>query len=100
MPTVTPKSTTPLVWVQRLSMRALECTVNAGELARDAANRWLDNLEALRDWANKQFGGRETELDSFFEQVTGFPCTFRCDNHVDHAGWVLQRLGVHRLIID
>lgn len=43
--------------------------MNAGELARDAANRWLDNLEALRDWAKKQFGGREGELDSFFEQV-------------------------------
>ena len=50
-------------------MYLVSTTVNAGELARDAANRWLDNLEALRDWAKKQFGGREGELDSFFEQV-------------------------------
>lgn len=42
---------------------------NGVEVAREAANRWLDNIEALRDWAKKQFEGREADVDAFFEQV-------------------------------
>lgn len=39
------------------------CTVS-----RDSANRWLDNLYSLKQWCNKKFAGRETELDQFFEE--------------------------------
>lgn len=35
---------------------------------RDSANRWLDNLYSLKQWCNKKFSGRETELDNFFEE--------------------------------
>ena len=35
---------------------------------RDSANRWLDNLYSLKQWCNKKFSGRETELDKFFEE--------------------------------
>ena len=33
----------------------------------EAANRWLDNLHALKGWARKRFEGHGAELDAFFE---------------------------------
>jgi hypothetical protein len=40
----------------------------AALLARDAANRWLDNTHSLKQWCGKQFQGRESEVDKFFEE--------------------------------
>lgn len=40
----------------------------AATVSRDSANRWLDNLQALKDWAGKKFSGRERELEGFFEE--------------------------------
>jgi hypothetical protein len=36
--------------------------------ARAAANRWLDNVHALKAWCAARFEGREAELDAFFEE--------------------------------
>lgn len=40
----------------------------ASKLARDAANRWLDNTHSLKQWCGKQFQGREQEVAKFFEE--------------------------------
>lgn len=48
---------------QRFQAMKEACTVT-----RDSANRWLDNLYSLKQWCNKKFSGRETELDKFFEE--------------------------------
>lgn len=42
-------------------------------VAREAANRWLDNLLALEAWCKKKLAGRENEVSTFFEQ-SGFSC--------------------------
>mmetsp|Transcript_13883 Transcript_13883/g.24329 ORF Transcript_13883/g.24329 Transcript_13883/m.24329 type:complete len:207 (-) Transcript_13883:1095-1715(-) len=38
------------------------------ELAKDAANRWLDNIQAMWSWAKKQFPDKQQGLESFFEE--------------------------------
>eukprot|EP00201_Polytomella_parva_P006685 CAMPEP_0175082830 /NCGR_PEP_ID=MMETSP0052_2-20121109/26985_1 /TAXON_ID=51329 ORGANISM="Polytomella parva, Strain SAG 63-3" /NCGR_SAMPLE_ID=MMETSP0052_2 /ASSEMBLY_ACC=CAM_ASM_000194 /LENGTH=188 /DNA_ID=CAMNT_0016354093 /DNA_START=148 /DNA_END=714 /DNA_ORIENTATION=+ len=40
----------------------------ANDLAKDAANRWLDNLFSLKSWCKKRFVGKEAELATFFEE--------------------------------
>jgi hypothetical protein len=41
----------------------------AGAQATAAANRWLDNVYALKAWCAARFGeGRGAELDGFFEE--------------------------------
>lgn len=45
-----------------------EAMRNAAEIARDASNRWLDNLYALKSWAKKRFEGNEHAVDEFFQQ--------------------------------
>jgi Mnd1 HTH domain/Leucine zipper with capping helix domain len=40
----------------------------AAVVARESANRWLDNLYSLKQWCNKKFPGREGEVDKFFEE--------------------------------
>eukprot|EP01025_Chloroclados_australasicus_P005548 TRINITY_DN1170_c0_g1_i1.p6 TRINITY_DN1170_c0_g1~~TRINITY_DN1170_c0_g1_i1.p6 ORF type:complete len:208 (+),score=28.57 TRINITY_DN1170_c0_g1_i1:2013-2636(+) len=37
------------------------------EKAKEAANRWLDNIDTLQKWCKKQFPGMETELSQFFQ---------------------------------
>ena len=39
------------------------------QIACDAANRWLDNLEALRGWLRKRFEGKGPEIDELFREV-------------------------------
>ncbi|KAL6764781.1 putative MND1 domain-containing protein [Haematococcus lacustris] len=36
--------------------------------ARDAANRWLDNIHCLMSWSKKQFQGQEESLNGFFAE--------------------------------
>ncbi|KAI8465984.1 MAG: putative MND1 domain-containing protein [Monoraphidium minutum] len=38
------------------------------QLAKEGANRWLDNTYALQSWCRKKFCGNEAALDSFFEE--------------------------------
>jgi hypothetical protein len=40
----------------------------ASNIARDSANRWLDNTYALKQWCEKTFQGREKEVAKFFEE--------------------------------
>ncbi|KAK9805994.1 hypothetical protein WJX73_002102 [Symbiochloris irregularis] len=35
-------------------------------IARDSANRWLDNLEMLKSWCRKRFEGMDQQLDEYF----------------------------------
>eukprot|EP00775_Hariotina_reticulata_P013522 gene13522-13647_t len=35
--------------------------------AREAANRWQDNVFALQSWCRKKFEGREGDVDTFFK---------------------------------
>ena len=46
----------------------IEVLKEATVVARDSANRWLDNTHTLKDWCRKQFSGRDQEVESFFEQ--------------------------------
>lgn len=46
----------------------LEAVREASELAKDAANRWLDNCFNLRAWMEARFEGRGEEVRAFFEQ--------------------------------
>ena len=48
--------------------RKLEAVAEAAELAKDAANRWLDNCFNLRAWMEARFEGRGEEVRAFFEQ--------------------------------
>ncbi|GMH32743.1 hypothetical protein BSKO_00577 [Bryopsis sp. KO-2023] len=45
----------------------VKAMVEACGVAKDAANRWLDNLYGVESWAKKQFQGREDELKKFFQ---------------------------------
>ena len=45
-----------------------EAMKEAAGVARDAANRWLDNTHALQQWCQKSFAGREKEVAKFFEE--------------------------------
>ena len=38
-------------------------------MARDSANRWVDNVEALRDWLLRRFEGHEEQLASFLREA-------------------------------
>lgn len=40
----------------------------AALIARDSANRWLDNTYTLKDWCQKSFSGREQEVTGFFAE--------------------------------
>ncbi|EFN59894.1 hypothetical protein CHLNCDRAFT_132912 [Chlorella variabilis] len=40
----------------------------AAKLACDSANRWVDNIDALRGWLKKKFDGRGAEIDSLFKE--------------------------------
>ncbi len=46
----------------------VEAMVAGVGAARDAANRWLDNIYALQSWCKRKFEGRERELDDFFAE--------------------------------
>ncbi|KAK9817573.1 hypothetical protein WJX74_010831 [Apatococcus lobatus] len=46
----------------------VEAIANAALISRDCANRWLDNIEALRGWCKTRFEGMENQLESFFEE--------------------------------
>lgn len=37
------------------------------QAAREAANRWQDNVFSLQSWCKKKFEGREGDVDSFFK---------------------------------
>mmetsp|Transcript_30148 Transcript_30148/g.85127 ORF Transcript_30148/g.85127 Transcript_30148/m.85127 type:complete len:209 (-) Transcript_30148:80-706(-) len=37
-------------------------------MARDSANRWLDNVHMLSDWTKKKFTGMEGQVDKFFRE--------------------------------
>eukprot|EP01025_Chloroclados_australasicus_P044507 TRINITY_DN48308_c0_g1_i1.p2 TRINITY_DN48308_c0_g1~~TRINITY_DN48308_c0_g1_i1.p2 ORF type:complete len:207 (+),score=38.34 TRINITY_DN48308_c0_g1_i1:125-745(+) len=40
----------------------------AAVIARDSANRWLDNTHALHDWCKSKFQGRESDVENFFKE--------------------------------
>ncbi|CAD7696208.1 unnamed protein product [Ostreobium quekettii] len=40
----------------------------AREVAKEAANRWLDNLHALHNWCRSQLEGREDDVEAFFKE--------------------------------
>lgn len=46
----------------------LEAIAEAAELAKDSANRWLDNVYALKAWMTDRFEGRGEDVRAFFEQ--------------------------------
>lgn len=37
------------------------------QYAREAANRWQDNVFALQSWCKAKFAGREGDVDTFFK---------------------------------
>jgi hypothetical protein len=37
------------------------------QYAKEAANRWQDNICSLNSWCRKKFEGRENDIDSFFK---------------------------------
>lgn len=37
------------------------------QYAREAANRWQDNIFSLQSWCRKKFEGRENDIGSFFK---------------------------------
>jgi hypothetical protein len=37
------------------------------QYAREAANRWQDNVFALQSWCKQKFAGREGDVDTFFK---------------------------------
>lgn len=41
----------------------------AVEVTRQAANRWIDNLDAARSWLRRKFEGHDKELRTFFRQA-------------------------------
>lgn len=45
-----------------------EAMREAATIAKQSANRWLDNTYALKDWCRKKFPGMEDKLDKFFEE--------------------------------
>lgn len=48
------------------------------QFAKQAANRWQDNVVALQSWCKRKFEGREGEVDTFFrDQVTAAATTAR-----------------------
>ena len=55
--------------VQGLAIpETLKAMVTGTRLAREGANRWLDNVYALLSWCRKTFEGREGEITAFFEE--------------------------------
>jgi hypothetical protein len=40
----------------------------ATQIAKEGANRWLDNAYALQSWCKRKFEGREAEVDAFFAE--------------------------------
>lgn len=40
----------------------------AAGIAKDAANRWQDNIEALHDWCKRRFDGMGEQLEGFFKE--------------------------------
>ncbi len=40
----------------------------SSQAAVSCANRWLDNIEALRSWCKRKFEGREAEVEAFFKE--------------------------------
>lgn len=46
----------------------VEAMRNAAKVAKEAANRWLDNTYSLLSWCKKKFSGHEAELTALFEQ--------------------------------
>eukprot|EP01024_Parvocaulis_polyphysoides_P026360 TRINITY_DN24045_c0_g1_i2.p2 TRINITY_DN24045_c0_g1~~TRINITY_DN24045_c0_g1_i2.p2 ORF type:complete len:208 (-),score=38.88 TRINITY_DN24045_c0_g1_i2:156-779(-) len=44
---------------------AMKQAVNTG---KEAANRWLDNIDTLLNWCKNQFSGMDTELAQFFKE--------------------------------
>jgi hypothetical protein len=42
-------------------------SVAALQYAREAANRWQDNVFALQGWCKQKFAGREGDVDTFFK---------------------------------
>jgi hypothetical protein len=43
------------------------CLCLCVQYAREAANRWQDNIGSLQDWCRKKFEGRENDITSFFK---------------------------------
>lgn len=43
------------------------CVCSCVQYAREAANRWQDNIFSLQSWCRKKFEGRENDIDSFFK---------------------------------
>ncbi|PSC75165.1 meiotic nuclear division 1-like protein [Micractinium conductrix] len=39
------------------------------QLACDSANRWIDNIEALRGWLKKKFEGMDDQIDALFKET-------------------------------
>lgn len=37
------------------------------QYAKQAANRWQDNIFSLQSWCRKKFEGREGDIDHFFK---------------------------------
>lgn len=48
-------------------MLLLPCVCCYLQWAKQAANRWQDNLFALESWCRKRFEGRENDIGSFFK---------------------------------
>ncbi|BDA42760.1 Meiotic nuclear division protein 1 homolog [Coccomyxa sp. Obi] len=46
----------------------VEAMKNGVDVAKSAANRWLDNTWALQTWCKKRFEGMESSLESFFKE--------------------------------
>lgn len=40
----------------------------ATQMAKEGANRWLDNAYALQSWCKRKFEGREAQVDAFFAE--------------------------------
>ena len=46
----------------------LAALIRGAEVAKLAANRWMDNIWSFESWAKRQMQGREVDLRKFFEE--------------------------------
>ncbi|CAD7690470.1 unnamed protein product [Nyctereutes procyonoides] len=51
---------------QREQLKAEVKNIKTNKVAKEAANRWTDNIFAVRSWAKRKFGFEENKIDKNF----------------------------------
>nr|XP_035111500.1 meiotic nuclear division protein 1 homolog [Callithrix jacchus] len=52
--------------IQRCDPQVVEEIRQANKVAKEAANRWTDNVFAIKSWAKREFGFEENKIDKTF----------------------------------